>query len=171
MRLTHITIVGLIAVALAGCGGGSSGGGTVTVTAIDSSGSTTTTVATPTERPEDVIKTMVDQALKGQYSRVYSRLHPGQKSMVSFDLYSKCVSHSNPGGTTMVAFKTNEVFDDPANVPGVPEKTSKAVTFTITATDGSSGTLTRHLILHDGEWFWTFNKTQMDALAQGQCPP
>jgi hypothetical protein len=165
-----LTTLALGALLLAGCGGGSGGGGTVTGTTTDTAAGTTgNTVAEPSEKPEDAMKAQIDLLVKGQWSRLYERLHPGQQALVSFEQYQTCVTENGLSGVQM-KFQTVEVFDDRMDVPGVPEKSGKAVTFKLTVGNGSTSTLTRHVILHQGKWYWTYLASDLEKYGAGSCP-
>ena len=66
-----------------------------------------------------------------------------------------------------------EVYDDPIDVIGVEEKTSKAVTVEITVSQGEAQetiTDTFHAIAVDGEWKWVLPPADVRAFEQGRCP-
>ena len=66
-----------------------------------------------------------------------------------------------------------EVYDDPIDVPGVPEKTSKAVTLRTTFERGGneeSLTDTVHAIPIEGRWVWILAPADVRAYERGECP-
>lgn len=70
--------------------------------------------------------------------------------------------------------KTIEIYDDPVNVVGVPQTTSKAVTLRITVKSGSDSETfnkTFHAIQVDDLWAWVLASGAVKSYKAGVCPP
>jgi hypothetical protein len=66
--------------------------------------------------------------------------------------------------------QVKEVFDDPIDVEGVPERTSKAVTVRAVFSGGEEFTDTAHAVLVDGRWRWVLTPEDLDSYQAGDCP-
>jgi hypothetical protein len=163
-----------VTVMFAGCGSSKPQAVTVTVSSTGASGATvaTTTIATPTEKPDAFLKRLLDYDFKGQWNRSWAMLHPGQQRFVDREKFADCNTDSFPGAE-LVSVKTIEVYEDPLDVPGVPQKNSKAVTLKITMRAGStedSITQTFHAVPVGDRWAWVLGASDAAAFKAGECP-
>jgi hypothetical protein len=143
MMVRVLPVILVLAAVSTGCGSSSS---KTTVTVTNAAGSTSkTTVA---ESPQDFVKRILGYQIKAQYGRTWDSLHPVEQAIVSRDTYEGCMQEQNTDVPSNVSVSVVEVYDDPIDVPGIPEKTSKAVTVKLSARSESSNA-TMHAILHD----------------------
>jgi hypothetical protein len=62
------------------------------------------------------------------------------------------------------------VQDEPIDVRGVPEHTSKVVTVVLVPTPGAQAeTFHIHVVRADGRWTWILGPDYLKALAHGEC--
>jgi len=146
----------------------------VTVTTTTPGGETTsaaTTVQVENE-PEDFFKQLLEYDFNGQWGRTWDRLHPGHQQYVDREQFSDCNSDLL-SDLELKSVETVEVYDDPLDLPDVPEKTSKAVTLKFTVESGGatdSATQTVHAVLHEGQWTWVLPPADLEAYKSGTCP-
>jgi hypothetical protein len=167
----HQTVIGrivlvVLAVTLVGVGCGGS----------DESSETGPAPPGPTEDLGDFFTRRIDHEFKGQFGRSWDELHPGQQALVSRTRYEECRQETTNEALSDVQLESLsviEVYDDPLDLIGVPEKISKAVTVEITLTDGEKDetiTDTFHAILIDGQWVWVLPAADIRAFLSGNCP-
>jgi hypothetical protein len=99
-------------------------------------GSSSSSTSGSDEAPDDFMKTMIGYSFKGQYGRVCDLLHPGEKQFVSREAFQDCNQGDAP--TSNSTRLTVEIYDDPIDVPGIPQRTSKAVTLKIAVRQGDA---------------------------------
>ncbi len=183
MRCASVTFLTAATLLLAGCGGGDDEAApeptdpstvTVTDTLGTSEAETETTVAEPSESPGEFLQRVHDYELKSQYGRSWDGLHPGHQAVVTRERYDECRSGRFAGVSGEIeSFDVIEVYDDPINVIGVPEKTSKAVTmrFTVTAGDlRETITDTAHAVQVGDHWVWLLTPGDVRDYKAGTCP-
>lgn len=117
-----------------------------------------------TESAGDAVLRQLDFASKGQYGRMWEELHPAHQALVSRDRFDECANEIEVPDLRIV-----EVYDEPIDVYAIPEKTSKAVTFSYKSGDGRS-TETLHQVMVDGAWRWVFSTEAARAYEAGDCP-
>jgi hypothetical protein len=119
--------------------------------------------AQPKEQPDEFFKRLLAYEFTGQSGRA---LVPRKK-------YQQRATDFYPAGIEVTGFKTVEIYDDPIDVPGVPQKTSKAVTYTLTLTQGSATeeqTFTSHAVQVGDRWAWIFGAEDAKAYKAGTSP-
>ena len=166
--------LGAVALVVAGCGSTKPKTVTVTVATTSGSGATTTatTTATPSEKPDAFLKRLLDYDFKGQWGRTWTLLHPGQRHYVDRNKFVECASASFPTGE-LTSVKTVEVYDDTIDLPGVPQKSAKAVTLKITIGSGDQQQTfdqTIHAVPIENRWAWVLPKSDAAAYKSGSCP-
>ena len=98
----------------------------------------------------------------------------GHQAVVSRSKFDECVGTGFPSGVEFEGVDVEEVYDEPIDVPRIPEKTSKAVTLTLRASAGGEterDTDTYHLIDVGGRWAWILETQDVAAYERGECPP
>ena len=115
-----------------------------TITVTNSAGSAVET--TLDESPGDFMKQLLDYEFKGQFGRSWDLLHPGHQAVVDRDTYTSCMQEKSSSLPSGVDVDVDEVYDDPINVEGIPERTSKAVTMTLSK-GSDKETVTAHAVL------------------------
>lgn len=108
----------------------------------------------------------LDWFYKGQYARVYTRLHPAQQALVSRERYIEC----NNAARQDVKMKVIESYRDYVQILGTT-KTANATEVTVRFTfhDGASVTHTFPLVdIGGGDWRWLNDPSEYD---NGGCPP
>lgn len=167
-----VSILGLVA-AMTGCSS-SKESVTVTVANTSTSGtSTTTTTATPSETADVFYKRLLGYAFKGQWGREWDALHPGEHRYVTREKFTDCNNESSSDSPELVSIETVEVYDDPLDVKGIPQKSSKAVTYKITVKSGKdqqTSTYTSHAVLVGEHWTWILHDSDLASYKDGECP-
>jgi hypothetical protein len=158
----------------AGCGSSKPKVVTVTVATTSESGATTktTTTVAPSEKPDAFLKRLITYGFNGQWGRSWDLLHPGQRRFVNRDKFMDCSSDAFPSAE-LVSLKTVETYDDPLNVPGVPQRSSKAVTLKLTVRSGEqgeTGNQTFHAVPVGDRWAWVLSTSDANAYKSGSCP-
>ena len=97
------------------------------------------------ESPGDFMKQLLDYEFKGQFGRSCDRCTPVQ-AVVDRDTYTSCMQEKSSSLPSGVDVDVDEVYDDPINVEGIPERTSKAVTMTLSK-GSDKETVTAHAVL------------------------
>ena len=92
------------------------------------------------------MKQLLDYEFKGQFGRSWDLLHPGHQAVVDRDTYTSCMQEKSSSLPSGVDVDVDEVYDDPINVEGIPERTSKAVTMTLSK-GSDKETVTAHAVL------------------------
>jgi hypothetical protein len=122
--------------------------------------------------PADLLKELVRYQSLGQFGRAWDLLHPAHQRIAPRSFYDGCLrdTATPPGGELEVT--VIEVYDDPIDIPAIPEKTSKAVTYRIRlkGTDQTQ-TETSHAVKVDGEWRWVLAPQDVPYYRRGECPP
>jgi hypothetical protein len=170
--LAVIFTLGLLA-AMTGCSS-SKESVTVTVAQTSTSGtSTTTTTTTPSETADAFYKRLLGYDFKGQWGRTWDVLHPAEKRYVTRERFTDCMQQSSGDLPELVSIKTVEVYDDPLDLKGIPQKSSKAVTYKLTLKSGDqqeSTTQTSHAVLVGDHWTWILKDADLASYKAGDCP-
>lgn len=164
-------VVGLVlTLIVAGCSGDDDGSKADNTTAAPS---TTSAPETQTEDggPGDVMRDLIGYQSLGQYGRVWDLLHQAHQEIASRSFYEGCAREVGASSGD-VEVKVIEVYDDPIDIPAIPEKKSKAVTYRIrlSGTDATQ-TETSHLVDVDGKWRWVLAPDDVRYYKRGECPP
>ena len=167
-----LSTLGLLA-AMTGC---SSSKETVTATVANTSTSgtsTTTTTTTPSETADEFVKRLLGYTFKRQWGREWDALHPAQQRYVSRHEFTDCIEKlvsDNIG--ELVSMETVKVRDDPVHVRGIPQKSSRAVTYKATVNlDGQqeTSTETAHAVLVGDHWTWIMTDSELAPFKAGKC--
>jgi hypothetical protein len=106
------------------------------------------------------------------YGAAWNWLHPTDQKLISRARYVQCMHSSLP--YHLLSFRTLAIREDPVQLPGIPQTTSKAVTFTMriafAGRAAQSVTMTKHAIRLSSRWAWFFSPAQMVRVSQGACP-
>jgi hypothetical protein len=130
----------------------------------------------PTEAPGDFLRRHLEYELSGQFARSWDELHPEHQGVVSRERYARCraelFARIGPG-TELQVFDVLQVADDPAEIAGIAEPGSKAITAHIElGLNGNSKAAvdTMHAVAVDGRWAWVFPAGVYRAYASGSSP-
>src|SRR5262245_53902836 len=157
MRLGWVVVIVLAWVALAGCGG---------------SGQNTTT-AEPAEQPGEFIERVLGHYVKQEPGRSWDLLHPGHQSFVSREKFVACRSDLFPSTVKLDSIKVEGVDEESMDVPGIPQETSKLVTYVMTLRLGEetqAATLGTRIVLVNGRWRWILPSADIGPYRAGKCP-
>jgi hypothetical protein len=154
-RVRKLWVVGVFALAAAGCG---SGGGS-------------TTVARNTALDESAARFVVQvqaQLRRGHFAQVWRSLHPAEQRVVSARRLAACY----PRGyyPRSVTFKASEVRDVSWRVPGT-SGLSDAEAVTVTASSGGQtiDTFDQHIVRRAGAWRWILSRAFFEKADRGTC--
>lgn len=124
------------------------------------------------EAAEDAMKRQFGYLDKGQLGKEWDELHPGQQASVPKEKFISCRSGRS---IDISSLEVLETYEEPIDLPGVPEKSSTAVTVKLKGNFGLLGTEqettdTFHEIMHDGAWRWVIPEEDVKAYERGACP-
>src|SRR4051794_3194920 len=111
------------------------------------------------------------EEIHGQWGLQWKALHPGHRKLISEAQYVACSQRMGTDfATGDEVFRVLDVRNEPIQVAGVPERTSKLVTITFTH-PGKKGGLTYHMhaVNVNGRWTWILGGKFLSALARGRC--
>ena len=138
----------LVALA-AGCGGGSSA---------------------PREGVGVFMTRILREEINGQWAKQWSELHPGHQQLISRVQYVTCSRAMRTNiATGKEAFHVLDVHDEPIDVKGVPQKTSKLVTISFRVPGTAPLTYRLHAVAVDGHWTWILGDAFLTQLGHGRC--
>ena len=178
MRPALVTVLFAAALTLAACGGDKestpSETTAVSPTVEATPTETETTSAEPSESPGEFLERILGYETKGQHGRAWDALHPGHQRLVTRERFDDCRSQRFENvSVEIVSFDVIETYDDPINIVGVPEKTSKAVTYRLRARSGDQTetvTDTAHAVQLGDEWVWLLTQSDARDYKAGTCP-
>jgi hypothetical protein len=165
-------MLGLLAT-MTGC---SSSKETVTATVAKASTaatSTTATTAAPSETLDAFYKRVLGYAAKGQWGREWEAMHPGQQRYVTRDKYTACANESVAELPEVLSIELVKVHDDPIDAKGVPQKSSKAVTYKVTMKVGGqkeTSTEKSRVVLVEDHWKWVMSDSELAGYGKDRCP-
>jgi hypothetical protein len=128
--------------------------------------------APATGRPAELIEQVYGRLIGGQYGRAWDLLHPAHQAIVSRARYIACAADWPPS-PALETFEVLEVYDDPIDIPLVPQRLSKAVTYRVTVSAGDhrdSFTSTGHAVDVAGKWRWVLAAGDIASFRAGRCP-
>jgi len=146
-----VVLLGLAAVA-AGCGGSG--------------------VSAPKENVGIFMTRILREEIHGQWGQQWSELHPAHQRLITRAQYVACSREMQTDiATGAEVFRVLDVQDDPIDIQGVPQRTSKLVTITFHQRGKASGGLTYRLHAVDvgGRWAWILGGRFLAAVAHGRC--
>lgn len=146
-----LALLVLLAAVVAGCGGGG--------------------VATPKEKPGVFITRILREEINGQWARQWSELHPGHQQLISRAAYVACSREMATNiGTGSEVFRVLDVRDEPIDVEGVPQKTSKLVTISFRRRGAANALTYRlHAVAVSGRWVWILGARFITQVESGRC--
>ena len=127
--------------------------------------------APSSETPARFMTRILEDEIHGKWALQWRELHPGHQALISETQYVAC---SRAMGTDFATgrevVRVVSVRNEPIDVLGVPQRTSKVVTITLRQREKTNG-LTYHLhaVRVDGRWRWILGKRFLDQVAQGRC--
>jgi hypothetical protein len=111
------------------------------------------------------------EEIRGQWARQWGELHPGHQRLITRLQYVACSRGLETNiATGREVFKVLDVRDQPIDVRGVSQRTSKLVTISF-RTRGSRNALTYqlHAVAMQGRWTWILGARFLSAIAHGRC--
>jgi hypothetical protein len=147
MRLLSTAVV-LVAIALVGCGGEED---------LSASGPGAAQVA------------LLENLYDGRYERAWAELHPAHQRIAPRARFARCAGQVAPRGE-LESIEVLDVFDDDAQIAGIPEAETRAVRLRITSFEGDSDTFVNHAVRIGDRWRWVLNGESVEAYRRGRCP-
>lgn len=111
------------------------------------------------------------EEIKGRWARQWDELHPGHQVLITRHQYVTCArALATDIATGREVFNVLDVRDEPIDVRGVPQRTSKLVTISF-RTPGNAKPLTYrlHAVEVGGRWTWILGDRFLSAIARGRC--
>jgi hypothetical protein len=145
--------------------------GLVSVFAALSSGCGGASARAPGENVGVFMTRILREEIKGQWARQWDELHPGQQRLITRLQYVACSRALETNiATGREVFRVLDVRDQPIDVRGVSQRTSKLVTISFHA-GGSPSALTYqlHAVATQGRWTWILGPRFLKAIARGRC--
>ena len=146
-------------------------GATVTVTVpgpsvtvqVPASGSGLTAIPDPTGAGAGVIKYFSLQ-FTGPVSDYFDLLHPAQQAQIEKKFYLSCVK-GPPAGSKAPKLAVIDLADTALDIPGIPEKTAKSVTFVV------DDAIIRRLyaVKSGGKWRWVMGANELNLYKAKRC--
>jgi hypothetical protein len=128
--------------------------------------------AAPKEGVGSFMTRILREEIHGEWSRQWTELHPGHQRLITRAQYVACSREMQTDiATGAEIFRVLAVQDDPIDIPGVPQRTSKLVTISFHQRGTSSGGLTYrlHAVAAGGRWTWILGGRFLTAVAHGRC--
>lgn len=150
-RATLVALVAVLAALTGGCGAASA--------------------RAPGENVGVFMTRILREEIRGQWARQWDELHPGHQRLITRRQYVACSRALETDiGTGREVFKVLDVRDQPIDVRGVSQRTSKLVTLSF-HTSGSANALTYqlHAVALQGRWTWILGPRFLSAIAHGRC--
>jgi hypothetical protein len=156
----------IAAAVLVGCGSSSGG------KEAEETGARTSSESSPREKPGEFLKQILLDGYRGDFGRMWDRLHPEVKKVISRQRFIECSSqYQNP--VDLISVAVHGVRDQPISAPGIPERRSKAVELALTVSKPGGQPFvvrsTLHAILVRGAWVWIPKPDDLKAYAAGAC--
>lgn len=172
LRLVFCLVACLV---FAGCGGDSES--SKVESSVEGTGAADTTSDEqrsnePSDGPDKLFETLVPYYGLGQYGRAWDLLHPAHQEIAPRTFFDGCIRDAGNVPQGDLEVEVIEVYDDPIDVPAIPQKTSKAVTYRVRV-EGTDATQTEtsHAVNVDGEWRWVLAPQDVPYYRRGECPP
>jgi hypothetical protein len=132
--------------------------------------------ARPKDDPVVFLSGIVRAVAANDYERVWPTLHPAQQRIATRPLYVRCEQLSPVAGH-LDSLKVVRAVNRRISVAGAGEDLvdSKAVTFEVTLSEGSTGASvvvrqTAHAVAVDGRWRWILSPRRFATYRSGDCP-
>jgi hypothetical protein len=122
----------------------------------------------------EFLKSVVASTGKGQYGRVWDRLHPAQQRFISRDRLIDCYERGDVPSFTIKRWKVLATYQEKKRIPGTNVRartTAVTVRYTIDI-DGrpdATGTETLHAVLVSGRWRSMADAEAMQRFKRGKC--
>jgi len=125
----------------------------------------------PREQPGVFITRILREEINGQWARQWDELHPGHQQLITRAAYVACSREMATNiGTGSEIFRVLDVRDEPINVEGVPQKTSKLVTITFRGRSRNSVLTYRlHAVAIGSRWAWILGDRFLTQVERGRC--
>ncbi len=145
-----VVLLGLVALA-AGCGGSG--------------------VSAPTESAGVFMTRILREEINGQWAQQWSELHPGHQRLITRAQYVACSREMGMNiATGAEIFRVLDVENDPIDVQGVPQRTSKLITISFHQRGKASALTYRlHAVAVDGRWAWILGGRFLSAVSHHRC--
>jgi hypothetical protein len=124
------------------------------------------------ESPGLVIKRHFQDEFADRLGRTWDELHPGHQAIISRSRFVECF-RTEATRAKLVFFDVISIADEPIHIAGVPETSSKAVSWMFEARLGSRTSTDRgtsHAVLVKGRWRWVLSPVAVQQIRAGHCP-
>jgi hypothetical protein len=105
----------------------------------------------------------------GRYARAWDDLHPAHQRIAPRTRFVRCAALVAPAGD-LESIEVLEVFDDDAEIAGIPDADARAVRLRVTSFDGDSDTFVNHAIQVGERWRWVLDEDAVTAFRRNRCP-
>jgi hypothetical protein len=105
----------------------------------------------------------------GRYDRAWGDLHPAHQRIAPRARFVRCAGQVAPAGD-LESIEVLEVFDDDAEITGIPDADSRAVRLRVTSFEGESDTFVNHAVQVNERWRWVLDEDAVTAFRENRCP-
>jgi hypothetical protein len=112
---------------------------------------------------------LLENLYGGRYERAWVDLHPAHQRIAPRALFVRCSARVAPRGQ-LESIEVLEVFDDDAEIAGIPDADSRAVRLRVTSFEGESDTFVNHAIRVGERWRWVLDEDAVTAFGRNRCP-
>jgi hypothetical protein len=112
---------------------------------------------------------LLENLYGGRYARAWADLHPAHQRLAPRARFVRCAGRAVPRGD-LESIEVLEVFDDDAEIAGIPEADARAVRLRVTSFEGDSDTFVNHAIRIAERWRWVLNEDAVAAYRRNRCP-
>jgi hypothetical protein len=111
---------------------------------------------------------------KGQYGRVWDRLHPAQQRFISRDRLIDCYERGDVPSFTIKRWKVLKTYQEKERIPGTNVRARTTVvtvryTIDIEGSPDATGRETLRAVLVSGRWRSMFDAEAMQRFKRGKC--
>ncbi|MDX6486183.1 MAG: hypothetical protein QOF43_1336 [Gaiellaceae bacterium] len=110
------------------------------------------------------------EEISGQWNLQWHELHPAHQKLITQAQYVACSRRMGTNfATGKEIFRVLDIRNEPIDVKGVPQRTSKLVTVTFREPGKTGLTYHMHAVSVRGRWTWILGGRFLNALSRGRC--
>jgi hypothetical protein len=126
--------------------------------------------AAPKESVGVFMTRILREEINGQWSKQWAELHPGHQKLITRAEYVACSKQMGTNvATGRETFHVLAIQDEPIQVQGVPQHTSKLVIIRFKEPGIDPLTYRLHAVAVSGRWTWILGNQFLAAVGHGKC--